>query len=632
MGVRRTIDSAAAAVTLAKARNQRTGRRGLGGAYEADAVELARTWEQVAFEQVHAAALAFLPAAPGVVLDLGAGSGRDAAWFAQRGWSVVAVEPSAGLREVAGTLHPTPAVRWENDRLPGLERTLRLGLSFDLVWLSAVWMHVAPPDRRRAFRKLVTLLKPGGRMMLSLRHGPAPPDRPMHPVDAAEVETLAVEHGLAIRQVSRSEDRLGRTDVSWTTLVLEMPDDATGALPLLRGIILEDAKSATYKLALVRVLARIADQSAAMTRHAGDHVEVPLGLVALYWLRMFKPLLAADIPQAPSNRVGKGLGFVKEAYAAIADIPAMELRPGASFAPDRGAWLVRALGDAAATIATMPAFYLTFADGGPIFPTVYRGRPRHPPGSRLVIEPAMLWAFGTTRVPLHLWIALRRLAAWIEPMLLAEWSRLSIRFAAAQGRTIGHDPVLRALRWISPERDTATVRKIAQGVLARGRPIHCVWSGRRLSDVSAIEIDHCFPFSAWPCDDLWNLLPASRQANAVKRDRLVTDSVLSRAEDRIQSWWSTAYRDSGDAQLARQFTEEAQASLPVDLRSGQCSDLGFGLQDGEASPIWAGEVEPAADLASVFAAMRYQRLRLRQDQNLPEWEGVLLKAGTTERR
>ena len=630
MGVRRTIDSAAAAVTLAKARNQRTGRRGLGGAYEADAVELARTWEQVAFEQVHAAALAFLPAAPGVVLDLGAGSGRDAAWFAQRGWSVVAVEPSAGLREVAGTLHPTPAVRWENDRLPGLERTLRLGLSFDLVWLSAVWMHVAPPDRRRAFRKLVTLLKPGGRMMLSLRHGPAPPDRPMHPVDAAEVETLAVEHGLAIRQVSRSEDRLGRTDVSWTTLVLEMPDDATGALPLLRGIILEDAKSATYKLALVRVLARIADQSAAMTRHAGDHVEVPLGLVALYWLRMFKPLLAADIPQAPSNRVGKGLGFVKEAYAAIADIPAMELRPGASFAPDRGAWLVRALGDAAATIATMPAFYLTFADGGPIFPTVYRGRPRHPPGSRLVIEPAMLWAFGTTRVPLHLWIALRRLAAWIEPMLLAEWSRLSIRFAAARGLTLPYDPVLQALRWISPERDTATVRKIAQGLLDRGRPIHCVWSGDRLTDVRKIEIDHCFPFSAWPCDDLWNLLPASPRANAVKRDRLVSDAALSRARECIQDWWTNAYRHGG-GDLARRFTEEAQATLPVGADDGR-GTRAPGLADGESYPGWIGETGLASNLDEVFTAMRYQRLRLRQDQNLPEWEGVHLKAGATERR
>ena len=589
--------------------------------YDQDPERLASLWEQAAFEHVHAASLPFLPPVPGTVLDLGTGSGRDAAWFAARGWNVVAVEPSTGLREVARSLHPSAAIRWENDRLPGLERTLRLGLSFDLVWLSAVWMHVAPPDRRRAFRKLVTLLKPGGRMMLSLRHGPPPPDRPMHAVDAAEVETLAVEHGLAIRQVGRSEDRLGRADVAWTTLVLELPDDATGALPLLRGIILEDAKSATYKLALVRALARIADQSAAMTRHAGDHVEVPLGLVALYWLRLFKPLLAADIPQAPPNRVGKGLGFVKEAYAAIADIPALELRPGASFAPDRGAWVVQALGDAAATIARMPAFHLTFADGGPIFPTVYRGRPRPPSLARLVIEPGLLWAYGTTCVPLHLWIALRRLAAWIEPMLLAEWSRLSIRFAAAQGRTLPYDPVLQALRWISPERDTATVRRIAQGVLDRGKPIHCVWSGDRLTDVRRIEIDHCFPFSAWPCDDLWNLLPASPRANAVKRDRLVSDAALSRARECIQHWWASAYR-SGGTELARRFAEEAQATLPVGGEVGRASHGGTGLADGEILPGWIGETGLATDLDEVFAALRYQRLRLRQDQNLPEWEGI----------
>ena len=588
--------------------------------YDQDPERLASLWEQAAFEHVHAASLPFLPPVPGTVLDLGAGSGRDASWFAARGWNVVAVEPSTGLREVARSLHPSAAIRWENDRLPGLERTLRLGLSFDLVWLSAVWMHVAPPDRRRAFRKLVTLLKPGGRMMLSLRHGPPPPDRPMHAVDAAEVETLAVEHGLAIRQVGRSEDRLGRADVAWTTLVLELPDDATGALPLLRGIILEDAKSATYKLALVRVLARIADQSAAMTRHAGDHVEVPLGLVALYWLRLFKPLLAADIPQAPPNRVGKGLGFVKEAYAAIADIPALELRPGASFAPDRGAWVVRALGDAAATIATMPAVYLKFADGSPIFPT-YGRRPRYPLGSRLLIEPGLLWAYGTTCVPLYLWIALRRLAAWIEPMLLAEWSRLSIRFAAAQGRTLPYDPVLQALRWISPERDTATVRRIAQGVLDRGKPIHCVWSGDRLTDVRRIEIDHCFPFSAWPCDDLWNLLPASPRANAVKRDRLVSDAALSRARECIQHWWASAYR-SGGTELARRFAEEAQATLPVGGEVGRASQGGTGLADGEILPGWIGETGLATDLDEVFAALRYQRLRLRQDQNLPEWEGI----------
>src|SRR3954471_9693571 len=115
----------------------------------------------------------------------------------------------------------------------------------------------------------------------------------MYPIDAAEVETLAVEHGLSIRANSQSEDHPGRGEAAWTTLVLELPDDVTGALPLLRGIFLDDRKPGTYKLALVRVLVRIADQSAALARHAADHVEVPLVLVAFYWLRMFKALIAA---------------------------------------------------------------------------------------------------------------------------------------------------------------------------------------------------------------------------------------------------------------------------------------------------------------------------------------------------
>jgi SAM-dependent methyltransferase len=161
--------------------------------------EFAEGYEAFGFEQIHAGALPFLPATPGLMLDVGAGSGRDAAWFAARGWEVVAVEPAAALRAEAGRLHPSPQIRWVDDRLPALAALHRLGLGFDLVWLSGVWQHMPPEERPRAMRKLATLLKPGGRMVLTLRHGPAPADRPMWPVDAHEVERLGLDHGLALR-------------------------------------------------------------------------------------------------------------------------------------------------------------------------------------------------------------------------------------------------------------------------------------------------------------------------------------------------------------------------------------------------------------------------------------------------
>lgn len=183
--------------------------------------------------------------------------------------------------------------------------------------------------------------------------------------------------------------------------------------------------------------------------------------------------------------------------------------------------------------------------------------------------------------------------------------------------------VLRALRWIDPLRDTTKVREIAARLLDGGRPIHCVWSGTRLTDVRSIEIDHCFPYSAWPCDDLWNLLPASRHANGRKRDLLVSDGALSRAGDVIRNWWSMAYCDSKNPVLARQFGEEARATLPVDSLPRPSKSGIPGLADVDVGHSWRGEMLVSTELDGVFAAVRYQRLRLTQDRNLPEWNGMV---------
>ena len=55
--------------------------------------------------------------------------------------------------------------------------------------------------RTRAFRKLITLLKPGGCMAITLRHGPAEPERGIHAASqiiegeqAASLEALTAEY------------------------------------------------------------------------------------------------------------------------------------------------------------------------------------------------------------------------------------------------------------------------------------------------------------------------------------------------------------------------------------------------------------------------------------------------------
>jgi len=197
--------------------------------YDREAAELAAQYESLAFETVHRELMSCLPQEPAIVLDVGAGSGRDAAWFAERGHQVVALEPSAGMQAEARRRHPLPAIRWLPDALPELAQVGRAGLAFDFILLAAVWMHVPPADRPRAFRKLVGLLAPGGAIAFSLRQGPVPEGRIMHPVSAEELEGLAAAHALAPVLRARTEDSLGRPEVSWTTLVFRLPDDGSGA-------------------------------------------------------------------------------------------------------------------------------------------------------------------------------------------------------------------------------------------------------------------------------------------------------------------------------------------------------------------------------------------------------------------
>jgi hypothetical protein len=87
---------------------------------------------------------------------------------------------------------------------------------------------------------------------------------------------------------------MGQPEVAWTQVALRLPDDGTGALPLLRHVILNDQTSATYKLGLLRALCRAADSAAVLAQDDGaENAAVPLGLVALNWLRLYLPLVTA---------------------------------------------------------------------------------------------------------------------------------------------------------------------------------------------------------------------------------------------------------------------------------------------------------------------------------------------------
>lgn len=189
--------------------------------YDESAKQMADLYEATTFEQVHAGILDLLPPSGASVLDVGAGSGRDAAALAARGYRVTAVEPSRGLRDEAQHRHSDAAVEWFDDALPDL-RMLE-GRQFAFILLSAVWMHLVPHDRLIAMRRLAELLEPGGRLAISIRRGAADPSRAIVGVTTAEVASAAAACKLHLVRELEVADALGRADVAWSTLALEKP-------------------------------------------------------------------------------------------------------------------------------------------------------------------------------------------------------------------------------------------------------------------------------------------------------------------------------------------------------------------------------------------------------------------------
>jgi SAM-dependent methyltransferase len=184
--------------------------------YEAHAGRLMETYDGLDAEAVLAPIRDWLPTPPASVLDVGAGSGRDAAWFGAKGHAVTAAEPVAAFREAIA--HRAPAATVVDARLPDLAG---LDGPFDLVLASGVLHHLCPVERDAAYRRCAGLLLPGGRLVASLRMGRTPPAHGelVHVMDP-DGETARAE-AAGLKRMDRVEAADARPDLTWTWLVWE---------------------------------------------------------------------------------------------------------------------------------------------------------------------------------------------------------------------------------------------------------------------------------------------------------------------------------------------------------------------------------------------------------------------------
>jgi SAM-dependent methyltransferase len=584
--------------------------------YNDNATELAQQYLSKSFDEVHQSWSQFLPSIienPNArILDLGAGSGRVAKHLAElaakthntkNNIQILAAEPAKELSQLGQKTTQGLNVKWLEDSLPALSNVTKQEISFDLILLSAVWMHIPPSDRARSIRKLANLLKPGGKLVISLRHGQTDEEckqRKMHHVCAGELKQLATDVGLFTKlETAKEEDKLGRNHVSWQTVVLQMPDDGTGAFPFIRHVAINDGKSATHKLALLRILLRIADghPGAILRREPspfGDRVILPVGLVALYWCHQYKDLIDKhNIFQRPGDE--PNMGFMKpNGWHKLTHRTASDYRIGNLFTGDDAVSLHKTISAAVSNIKTMPCRFITLPNSDA---TVFEVASKTVKAKdSIFLDLKTLEQWGEFSLPESTWLAFNRYACWIEPVLVSEWVKTMAGYSgnAEYASPENQFRLYQALHWLEPKRTTTEVRNRFEQ-LKKQSPnselIQCVWSAKSLK--KNYDIDHSMPFARWPNNDLWNLLPTDSQINNQKSDRLPTEQKLKQAKDRIQFWWKNAWLGNTENYQQR-FFAEANIALP-------------GLNSDNSS------------VDDLFEALVMQRGRLKEMQQLREW-------------
>lgn len=127
------------------------------------AKELAAQYNALNREKVHADLLEKLPAGEALrVLDIGAGSGADAAMFAKRGYHVVAAEPADALRAEGKKTFKDKKIEWTDEALPEFGGAVAAAAPYDVVTSVGVLQYLDKEDRINALKKIFSLVANGG--------------------------------------------------------------------------------------------------------------------------------------------------------------------------------------------------------------------------------------------------------------------------------------------------------------------------------------------------------------------------------------------------------------------------------------------------------------------------------------
>lgn len=149
-------------------------------------------------------------------LDIGAGSGRDSLALSDLRLCVTAIEPAQSLMD-KGIALTSDKVTWQSDILPELSSLNEN--TYDVILISAVWMHQTVEQQSQSLERLSTLLNDEGILVITLRHGEFNDGRKAFDVNGPRLIEDAKAFNLTVLHTDNDTDQLNRPGVYWETVV-----------------------------------------------------------------------------------------------------------------------------------------------------------------------------------------------------------------------------------------------------------------------------------------------------------------------------------------------------------------------------------------------------------------------------
>lgn len=198
------------------------------GYYEQNAAELSRRYETTALDTFHR--LLQQTCRPGArLLEIGCGSGRDAARAVAAGFKVTAVDGAGNLLKEAARLHPELTGNLQHLLLPA--KLPFADASFDGFFSVACLMHFNDDAIGQIISEAARVTTADGNGLVSVPAGRNDIDaggldqhgRVFNVMPAENWVSLFRQHGFVTEPGPVEPDSLGRPGISWITFILKKP-------------------------------------------------------------------------------------------------------------------------------------------------------------------------------------------------------------------------------------------------------------------------------------------------------------------------------------------------------------------------------------------------------------------------